>query len=108
MIGPRRLPLVCPSERHFVAEETGAGGAVSEVSLTGSSGVEGMRSGVEVHTRDGVHAVDGADAVDATAFVTMAREFAGAVRTNTPHALDVHRGVHLQRLLAAALADLRR
>ena len=83
-------------------------GAVSEVSLTGSSGVEGMRSGVEVHTHQGVHAVDGVTAVDASTFVTMAREFAAAVRTNTPHTLDVHRGVHLQRLLAAALADLGR
>lgn len=85
-----------------------AGGAVSEVSLTGSSGTQPMRSGVEVHTRDGVHAVDGVTAVDATAFATMAQELATSVRTNTPHELDVHRGLHLQRLLAAALADLRR
>jgi hypothetical protein len=30
------------------------------------------------------------------------------VHTGTPHPLDVHRGLHLQRLIAAAAADLRR
>ena len=74
------------------------------------------RTGAEVRE---VHGLDGALRLDAAAFspeVMMAEvrtaqrrivaELAEAVRTGTPHPLDVHRGLHLQRLIAAAAADL--
>ena len=32
---------------------------------------------------------------------TIAAEFADVVRTGRPHELDVHRGLYLQRLIAA-------
>lgn len=83
-----------------------AGGVVSEASLTGWSGISGMRSGIELHGPDGAFELDGATAVTAEAFGTMAAELAVMVRSGVPHALDVHRGLHLQRLLAAALADM--
>jgi hypothetical protein len=37
---------------------------------------------------------------------TVAAEFAAAVRSATPHHLDASRGLHLQRLIAAATAQL--
>ena len=37
---------------------------------------------------------------------TIAREFSETVRTGVPHALDVHRGLMLQRLLEQAEKSL--
>jgi predicted dehydrogenase len=41
-----------------------------------------------------------------TAQRRIVEEFAHAVRTATPHPLDIHRGLHLQRLIDAAAAQL--
>jgi predicted dehydrogenase len=82
-----------------------AGGAVSEVSLTGTSPVEPARAGVEIHTSDGL--LEAATiGVSASVATTIVDEFVATVRTRTPHSLDVRRGVHLQRLLAIAAGDL--
>ena len=80
-------------------------GAVSEASLTAHSMVMPPRARVEVYTEAGAVDVDTGAGVGPEAFVTVVDEF---VRTaaGTPHPLDVHRGVHLQAVLDAALHDL--
>lgn len=84
-----------------------ASGAVTEASLTGWSGCP-MSAGVELHTAEGVHTVDCAAAASPATFATIAEELADTVRTGVPHPIDVQRGLHVQRLLAAALTDLER
>ena len=81
------------------------GGATSEASLTAYS-PDGARAGVEIHTADGVLEVD-TIGVSASATTTLVDEFVACVRTGRPHPLDIHRGLHLQRLLATAAGDLR-
>jgi predicted dehydrogenase len=76
-------------------------GAVSEVSLSGSVAVEPLRAGVEVYTRGGAIVVDAGTAVGGSTFTTVVDEFVETAR-GAPHALDVHRGLHLQRVLDAA------
>lgn len=89
-------------------------GRLSQAALSATSNQHG---GLAVE----VHGLAGSLRFDAAAFspeVMMAEvqaaqrrivaELAEAVRTGTPHPLDVHRGVHLQRLIAAAAAELRR
>lgn len=82
-------------------------GAVSEVSLSGDTATDPTVAGVEVFDESGRLAVDAAAAVGPAAFTTLVGEL---VRTagGEPHPLDVHRGVHLQRVLAEAQADLDR
>ena len=80
-------------------------GVVSEVSLTGTSPIEPARAGIEIHTSDGLLDVTTVG-VSASAATTIVDEFVATVRTRTPHPLDIRRGVHLQRLLAAASGDL--
>lgn len=80
-------------------------GAVSEVSLTGWSGAT-PSSGIELHTAHGVHALDLTAGLSAEVFATVAAELAHTVRTGDPHALDVHRGLHVHRLIDQALTDL--
>ncbi len=80
------------------------GGAVSEASLTGHSPVDHPRAGVEVHTDDGVLEVDTAD-FDPAVLATVVDEFV-ATAGGRPHPLDLGRGLHLQRLLDRAAADL--
>jgi predicted dehydrogenase len=77
-------------------------GVTSEVSLSSHSNVQPFRAGVEVYTREGVIDVDAAAAVNVDAMFRMAGEFADTVAARKPHALDVQRGLHLQRLLDAA------
>ena len=81
------------------------GGAVSEISLTGTSPVGPGRAGVEVHTADGVLEVDTAG-VAGVATTTIVDEFVVIARAGTPHRLDVRRGLHLQRLLDDAARQL--
>ncbi len=89
-------------------------GRLSQAALSATSNQHG---GLAVE----VHGLAGSLRFDAAAFspeVMMAEvqaaqrrivaELAEAVRTGTPHPLDVHRGLHLQRLIAAAATDLRR
>ncbi len=82
------------------------GGGSSEASLTAYSPVEPARAGVEIHTPDGILEVD-TSGFSPVVTTTIIDEFVATVRSGTPHPLDVHRGLHLQRLLAAAALDLR-
>lgn len=80
-------------------------GRSSEVSLCATAAVEPQHAGVELFGRSGVLTIDCASAVDGHAFATLRREFAAAVR-GVPHPLDVQRGLHLQRIIAKAEAQL--
>lgn len=84
-----------------------AGGEVSEVSLCAATPVERSVAGVEIYGRRGHRGIDAVAAVGPDAFVTVAQELATLVRSGTPHALDVGRGLHLQRVLHEAERQLR-
>jgi predicted dehydrogenase len=87
-------------------------GRVSQAALSATSHQSGGLM-VEVHGLDGRHTFDaGAFSPDQThaAFATaqqrIMQEFAAAVTAGTPHALDVHRGLHIQRLIDEAARQL--
>jgi hypothetical protein len=80
-------------------------GAVSEVSLSGIVAVEPLRAGAEAYTTTGDIQVDAGAAVDAATFTTVVDELLETAR-GAPHPLDVHRGVHLQRILQEAARQL--
>jgi predicted dehydrogenase len=87
-------------------------GRVSQASLSATSNQDGGLA-VEVHGLAGRVRFDAAAftpeqgaAEYATAKRRIVAELAAAVRSNTPHPLDVHRGVHLQRLIDDAAAQL--
>ena len=82
-------------------------GLASEASLCASTAVDPFHAGLEVYTREGAITFDAATGIGVDAFTVAAEEFADAVRTSTPHPLDAGRALHLQRLLAQALTDLR-
>lgn len=82
-------------------------GVATEASLTGWAGSP-MSTGVELYTAEGVHALDCTATEEQATFTTIAEELAHAVRTGEPHPVDVHRGLHVQRLLHAAQVDLDR
>lgn len=84
------------------------GGAVSEASLCATSALQPHRSGVELYSPTGVLEIDCASAVGPAAFSTLTEELAAMVRTGNAHPLDVQHGLHLQRILAEAEAQLRR
>jgi predicted dehydrogenase len=81
-------------------------GAVSEASMSAVVPVEPHRSGAEVATEDGLRSVDTAGARSDGTLTAVMDDF---VRTaaGRPHALDVQRGLHLQRLLDTAGRQLR-
>jgi predicted dehydrogenase len=86
-----------------------AGGAISQLALTGEV-TEGGYASIELFGRDRALALDfrevrGEDQ-DAAGWAIMRAEFAAAVRSGTPYPVDVHRALHLQRLIDAALTDL--
>ncbi len=81
------------------------GGRTSEASLCFTTPVP-SRSGVEVYGSDGVIPMDCSSSVGPDAFKTLRKEFADMVRTGKRHELDVHRGLHLQRHIDAAEAQL--
>jgi predicted dehydrogenase len=79
------------------------GGAVSQVALSITTPGETGPFRIEAHTADGPVLFDGAasdDDPDVHEAITTA--FAEAVDSGTPHPLDVHRGVFLQRLIEDA------
>ncbi len=82
------------------------GGSVSEASLCATVTVEPLVAGVEVFGAAGARRVDCAAAVDASAFAMLATEFADTVRRSGGHPLDVHRGLHLQSVIADAERSL--
>jgi predicted dehydrogenase len=79
-----------------------ANGAISQMSLSGSVPVPQAVTTVELYGTDGVLSYDTAGMDHDECWPVVRREFAAAVRSGTPHELDVHRGVMIQRLLAAA------
>jgi predicted dehydrogenase len=89
------------------------GGAISQVALSGSV----PRRGAGRYTSYDLFGPDGSlgldfgtlDAADGEAqWSTLRAEFAAAVRAGESHQLDVHRGLHLQRLIDRALHGLGR
>jgi predicted dehydrogenase len=87
-------------------------GRVSQAALSATSNQSGGLA-VEVHGLDGRHGFDAGAFTPAqmqtevaTAQRRIVAEFAEAIRTRRPHELDIHRGVHLQRLIDAAAAQL--
>ena len=82
------------------------GGAVSEASLCATAKIEPHVAGGAVFGAGGSARVDCTTAVGADAIATLRREFAAAVTSGKPHPLDVHRGLHLQRVIADAEAQL--
>ena len=82
------------------------GGAVSEASLCATVKVDPHLAGASVFGSGGSARVDCTTAVGADAIATLRSEFAAAVASGTPHPLDVHHGLHLQRVIADAEAQL--
>jgi len=81
------------------------GGRASEASLCATAALDPQRAGAELFGPTGVLEIDCASAVQPETFATLRREFAAAVR-GRPHQLDVHRGLHLQRIIAEAESQL--
>lgn len=81
-------------------------GASSSATLCATTPVDPARAGVELYGPAGVLEVDCTAAVDASAFATLRRELVEAVARGGGHPLDVHRGLHLQRLLHDAEQQL--
>lgn len=81
------------------------GGASSDISLCVTVPVTPHQAGVAIYGPTGTVEIDCAAAVGVDAFATLRREFADAVVTGH-HPLDVHRGLHLQRLLDRAERQL--
>lgn len=99
-------------QRLVLLECEHANGRVSQAALSATSNQDGGLF-VEVHGLAGRLTLDiaGFDRVTAAAeFATAQRrivaELAEAVRTGTTHPLDVHRGLHLQRLIHSAAEQL--
>lgn len=89
-------------------------GRISQAALSATTQQAGGLI-VEVHGREGQLSLDvsafspeKSAAEFATAQRTILSEFATAVRTGVPHELDVHRGLHLQRLIDDASQQLQR
>ncbi len=82
------------------------GGAVSTAAVCATAAPGTFRAGIEVLRRDGIEEVDCTQAVGASVFATVAATFAAAVAGEAVGP-DVHRGVHVQRILARAEAQLR-
>jgi predicted dehydrogenase len=86
------------------------GGAVSDVSLCCRAAIEPSRTEVEVFGPSGTLAVDAREGVGPESFLEVARRFAAAAggEPAASAGLDVHRGLHLQRLVAEVEAQLGR
>jgi predicted dehydrogenase len=84
------------------------GGAVSDVSMCCRAAIEPSRTEVELYGPGGVLAVDARDGVGPESFLEVARRFAAAAGGDAGAAagLDVHRGLHLQRLVGEVEAQL--
>lgn len=82
-------------------------GVTSVASMCASSALQPARSTVELYGPTGVLEIDLGTAVGPASFATLAEELAIMVRTGEPHPLDVRRGLHLQRILERAEAQLR-
>jgi predicted dehydrogenase len=83
-------------------------GAHSEVSFCASAGVTPTHGTVTVYSADGFVEVTEASAFVPETFTTAFTEFAHAAQTNSPHVLDAHRGLYLQKLIETATRQLTR
>jgi predicted dehydrogenase len=83
-----------------------ASGVTSQASLCTRTAI-GSRTEVELFGPAGTILVDGRSGDRTDAFAVLRSEFAEVARTGAPHAVDVRRGLHLQKLLALAEAKLR-
>lgn len=82
------------------------GGTTSSATLCATTPVDPARAGVELYGPAGVLEIDCTAAVDASAFATLRHELVRAMAEGGGHPLDVHRGLHLQRLLHDAEQQL--
>ncbi|WP_328474513.1 Gfo/Idh/MocA family oxidoreductase [Actinoplanes sp. NBC_00393] len=78
------------------------GGAVSQMSLSGAVGLPSSRAGIELFGPAGTLALDFGTVDHGACWPVLRAEFAAAVRSGVPHALDVRRGLMLQELLDQA------
>lgn len=83
-------------------------GARSEVSLCARAAIEPSKTEIELYGPGGSLVLDARAATGPRAFRTIRREFVETARAGGGHPLDAARGLYLQRLLAAAEADLKR
>ncbi len=99
-----------------------ANGAVSQVSLCSHAATDPLRIELDLYNEEVTRWLDVTKAMgnvygeilltgnrplgDAEAFQTLRSEFAHAVRSGEPHALDVQYGLRLQRIVDAAGRDL--
>jgi predicted dehydrogenase len=83
-------------------------GVTSSVALCASSAVQPGRCAVELYSRAGVLELDLNGATGPAAFATLASELAHMVTSGEPHGLDARHGLHLQRIICDAEAQLLR
>jgi predicted dehydrogenase len=82
------------------------GGATSSVDMCATAGVASV-SGVEVYAEKGSASLNCATVADAASMANVPAALAAAAAGNPTNAPDVHRGLHLQRILSEAEAQLR-
>lgn len=93
-------------DRWVVLELEHEGGAVSESALCSHTALAPSRCRAELYGESGVLEIDTSTAVGPAAFATLQAELAAMVRTGRAHALDVGRGLHLQRVIEQATTEL--
>jgi len=81
-------------------------GATSAVTMCATAGTN--RVAIELYSQTGVLELDLAGATGPAAFATMAEELAQLVTSGEPHPLDARHGLHLQRIICDAEAQLLR
>jgi len=79
-----------------------ASGAVSEVSLCGTVGLQQEKVGIEVYGREGTIAIDCMAGMGVEVFANIRAAFANCVRTGKAHELDVAHGLYLQGIISDA------
>jgi hypothetical protein len=83
-----------------------AGGAVSELSLSGSIPLTPSICRLELYGPTGALEFDAVAIASQSPWARVRREFAAAVRSGRPPALDAHRGLELQDLIDRAHRSL--
>ena len=81
-------------------------GVVSEASTSAHVPLQPHLASAELYGETGSLVIDLVEAVGFGAFKTLRQEAAEMVRSWTPHFLDVQRGLHLQRIIDKATAQL--
>jgi predicted dehydrogenase len=82
-----------------------AGGAVSQASLSGAVNVPRVHTRVELFGPEQPVVYDTADIDHEECWPVLRHDFATAVRTRTPTALDARRGLYLQTLIEQAMSN---